>query len=67
MKVLVTSDKGYIGEVAALRLRATGYTLVGMNTDLSAGCDFGVFAQGSLEICKDIRDVKKKHIEGFGA
>ena len=65
MKVLLTFNKGYIGPVAALRLSATGYALVGMDTDLSMGCDFGVPTQDIVEICKDIRDVTKKHVEGF--
>jgi predicted small metal-binding protein len=38
---------------------------VGMDTDLSMGCDFGVPTQDIVEICKDIRDVTKKHVEGF--
>ena len=41
MKVLLTGHKGYIGAVAGPMLRAAGHEVVGLDTDLFAGCDFG--------------------------
>ena len=41
MKVLLTGHKGYIGAVAGPILRAAGHEVVGLDTDLFAGCDFG--------------------------
>ena len=46
MKVLLTGHKGYIGAVAGPILRAAGHEVVGLDTDLFAGCDFGASAAG---------------------
>jgi nucleoside-diphosphate-sugar epimerase len=67
MRVLLTGHKGYIGAVAGPLLRAGGHDVVGMDTDLFEGCEFGVPAQGIAEIRKDIRDLTKKDLEGFDA
>jgi nucleoside-diphosphate-sugar epimerase len=67
MRVLLTGHKGYIGAVAGPLLRAAGHEVVGMDTDLFAGCEFGVSAQEIAEIRKDIRDLTKKDLEGFDA
>ena len=39
MKVLLTGHKGYIGAVAGPMLRSAGHDVVGLDTDLYAGCD----------------------------
>src|ERR1017187_3400177 len=67
MRVLLTGHKGYIGAVAGPVLRAAGHDVVGLDTDLFAGCEFGTWAQDLPEICKDIRDLTKKDLEGFNA
>jgi nucleoside-diphosphate-sugar epimerase len=67
MRVLLTGHKGYIGAVAGPLLRAAGHDVVGMDTDLFAGCEFGVSPQDIAEIRKDIRDLTKKDLEGFNA
>ena len=41
MRVLLTGHKGYIGAVAGPLLRSAGHEVVGLDTDLFAGCDFG--------------------------
>ena len=41
MRVLLTGHKGYIGAVAGPLLRSAGHAVVGLDTDLFAGCDFG--------------------------
>ncbi len=37
----VGGHKGYIGAVAAPILQAAGHTVIGLDSDLFAGCDFG--------------------------
>ena len=67
MRVLLTGHKGYIGAVAGPILSAAGHEVVGVDTDLFAGCEFGVSTQEIPEIRKDIRDLTKKDLEGFDA
>ncbi len=67
MRVLLTGHKGYIGAVAAPLLSVAGHDVVGLDTDLFAGCEFGIPPQESAEIRKDIRDLEKKDLEGFDA
>jgi nucleoside-diphosphate-sugar epimerase len=67
MKILLTGHKGYIGSVAAPLLRSAGHFVVGLDTDLFAGCDFGQPQPEIPEICKDIRDVAKGDLEGIEA
>lgn len=67
MKILLTGHKGYIGAVAVPLLRTAGNEVVGLDTDLFAGCDFGEPQPEIPEICKDIRDVTKGDLEGVEA
>jgi len=67
MKVLLTGHRGYIGAVAVSNLCAAGHVVVGLDTDLFAGCDFGAPAQSIPEIRKDIREVSRADLEGFEA
>ena len=67
MRVLLSGHKGYIGAVAGPLLRAAGHDVVGLDSDLFAGCEFGVREQDFAEICKDIRDLNIKDLEGFDA
>jgi len=67
MKILLTGHKGYIGAVAAPMLRSTGHEVVGLDTDLFAGCDFGDPALEIPEVRKDIRNLTKDDLEGFDA
>jgi nucleoside-diphosphate-sugar epimerase len=55
MKVLLTGHKGYIGAVAAPVLRAAGYDVVGLDSDLFEGCDFGNIPTPIPELRKDLR------------
>jgi nucleoside-diphosphate-sugar epimerase len=66
MKILLTGHKGYIGAVAGPILRAAGHEVVGLDTDLFAGCDFGTLA-AIPEIRKDLRDLTGADFDGFGA
>ena len=66
MRVLLTGHKGYIGAVAGPVLRAAGHELVGLDSDLYSGCDFGEL-ETIPEVCKDLRDVTRADLEGFDA
>lgn len=67
MKILLTGHKGYIGSVAGKMLGSVGHEVVGLDTDLFAGCDFGQPALGIPELHKDIREVTEADLEGFDA
>jgi len=65
MKILLTGHKGYIGAVAGPILQSAGHEVVGLDTDLFAGCDFGQAAQEIPEVRKDIRDLTRADLDGF--
>jgi nucleoside-diphosphate-sugar epimerase len=67
MRILLTGHRGYIGRVAVGMLTSAGHEVVGLDTDLFAGCDFGSLAQEVLEIRKDIRSVTAADLTGFDA
>jgi nucleoside-diphosphate-sugar epimerase len=67
MKVLLTGHRGYIGAVASQMMNSAGHEVVGLDTDLFAGCDFGQPAYEIPEIRKDIREVTNADLEGFEA
>jgi nucleoside-diphosphate-sugar epimerase len=67
MRVLLTGHKGYIGAVAGPLLRSSGHEVIGLDTDLFAGCEFGDAAQDIPEVRKDIRDLTKADLDGFDA
>src|ERR1700733_2526937 len=65
MRILLTGHKGYIGAVAGPVLQSAGHEVVGLDTDLFAGCDLGGPAAGIPEVRKDIRDLVQKDLDGF--
>src|SRR6266567_5150 len=67
MKILLTGHKGYIGAVAAPMLRGAGHEVIGLDTDLYAGCDFGDMSSDIPEIRKDLRDLAPSDVRGFDA
>jgi nucleoside-diphosphate-sugar epimerase len=67
MKVLLTGHKGYIGAVAGPILQSAGHEVVGLDTDLFAGCDFGKGPQPIPEIRRDLREISKADLQGFDA
>jgi nucleoside-diphosphate-sugar epimerase len=67
MKILLTGHKGYIGAVAGPILHSAGHEVVGLDTDLFAGCEFGEAAQDIPEVRKDIRDLTRGDLDGFDA
>ena len=67
MKILLTGHKGYIGAVAGPILRSAGHEVIGLDTDLFSGCDFGGEPPEIPEVRKDLRDIARKDLEGFDA
>jgi len=67
MKILLTGHKGYIGAVAGPILQSAGHELVGLDSDLFTGCEFGEAAPAIPEVRKDLRDLTKADLEGFEA
>ena len=67
MRILLTGHKGYIGAVAGPVLHSAGHEVVGLDTDLFAGCEFGDAAPEIPGIRKDMRDLTKADLEGFDA
>ncbi len=66
MRVLLTGHKGYIGAVAGPLLHAAGHDVIGLDTDLYQGCDFGE-PEAIPEVRKDLRDLIGADLEGFDA
>jgi nucleoside-diphosphate-sugar epimerase len=67
MKVLVTGHQGYIGVVMVPRLLELGYEVVGLDSGLYLGCDFGAAPIEIPTIPVDVRDVEENHFEGIDA
>ena len=67
MRILLTGHRGYIGSVAAPMLRAAGHDVVGLDSDLYAGCDFGAPPEPTPELRRDLRDLERSDLEGFDA
>jgi nucleoside-diphosphate-sugar epimerase len=67
MRILLTGYKGYIVAVAGPLLCAAGHDVVGLDTDLFEGCEFGDPAPQVPQVRKDIRDLTKADLEGFDA
>jgi nucleoside-diphosphate-sugar epimerase len=64
---MLTGHKGYIGAVAGPVLQAAGHEVVGLDSDLFAGCEFGQPAPPIPEIRKDLRDLTRADLLGFDA
>lgn len=67
MRLLLTGHRGYIGAVAGTILCSAGHDVVGLDSDLFSGCDFGEVAPEIPEIRKDIRDLAEQDLDGFEA
>ena len=65
MRVLVTGHKGYIGTVLVPMLLDAGHDVVGLDSDLFRGCTFREGIRQVPELRLDLRDVERKHLEGF--
>jgi nucleoside-diphosphate-sugar epimerase len=58
MRVLVTGHRGYIGSVLTCVLRHLHFEVVGLDSDLFAGCDFGRTDETIPSYGLDIRDTQ---------
>jgi nucleoside-diphosphate-sugar epimerase len=68
MRVLVTGHHGYIGAILVPLLLDAGHDVVGLDTYLYEGCDFGADrGPAARAIRKDVRDVRAADLEGFDA
>ncbi|MGD0965391.1 MAG: NAD(P)-dependent oxidoreductase [Candidatus Acidiferrales bacterium] len=67
MKILLTGHKGYIGSVAGPLLQSAGHDVVGLDSDLFEGCDFGAPATEIPGIRKDLRDLVREDLKDFDA
>jgi nucleoside-diphosphate-sugar epimerase len=67
VNVLVTGHHGYIGSVLAPMLRDAGHHVVGLDTFLYRGCDFGDETEHAPAVDLDLRDVTVSILEGFEA
>jgi nucleoside-diphosphate-sugar epimerase len=67
MRVLLTGHRGYIGAVAGSVFRSAGHEVIGLDTDLYEGADFGAGFPKIPEVRKDIRNLTTADLEGFDA
>lgn len=67
MRVLVTGHNGYIGAILCPLLAEAGHEVVGLDSYLFAGCTIGPDLPDTRSIRKDIRDVTRGDLDGFGA
>ena len=67
MRVLVTGHKGYIGTAMVPLLLGAGHEVVGIDSDLFRRSTFTPGIHDVPELCLDLRDVERGHLEGFDA
>lgn len=67
MKILVTGNRGYIGQVLTKLLREKEYEVVGCDTGYYDGCELDVSYEPTLQIKKDLREVIREDLKGIDA
>ena len=68
MRVLVSGHHGYIGSILVPLFGAAGHEVVGLDTYMYEGCDFGEERAPTVPaIRKDVRDVTPVDLDGFDA
>lgn len=66
-RVLVTGHEGYIGAVLMPLFASAGHEVVGLDSGLFEGCDFGDELRTWPTLRLDVRDVRPEDLEGFDA
>jgi nucleoside-diphosphate-sugar epimerase len=68
MRVLVSGHHGYIGSVLVPLFLAAGHEVVGLDTYMYEGCDFGEERSPAVPAIRtDVRDAGPSHLDGFDA
>lgn len=67
MRVLVTGHRGYIGSVLTCVLRHARFEVVGLDSDLYAGCDFGRVSESVPHFEMDLREIEPADLLSFDA
>jgi nucleoside-diphosphate-sugar epimerase len=67
MRVLVTGHQGYIGCAMVPMLVARGHEVVGLDSGLFEGCDFGSDELLVPALRRDLREVTPDDLQGFDA
>ena len=67
MRVLVTGHLGYIGCCLLPKLKAKGFDVVGCDSELFAGCDYGPLPTLPANLGIDIRDISTRDLKNFDA
>lgn len=67
LRVLVTGHRGYIGSVLTTVLTHSRFEVVGLDSDLYQGCDFGRATDDVASFDMDIRDVEYTDLLSFDA
>jgi nucleoside-diphosphate-sugar epimerase len=68
MRILVTGHHGYIGSILVPLLLEAGHEVVGLDTYLYEGCDFGRDRAPAVPAIRmDVRDVSASELDGFDA
>ncbi len=67
MRVLLTGHDGYIGAVMTPLLIEAGHEVVGLDSGLFEGCDFGDYATRVKLLRRELRDVETEDLVVFDA
>jgi nucleoside-diphosphate-sugar epimerase len=67
MRILLTGHEGYVGSVMTSFLLEAGHYVVGLDTRLFGGCDFGEYKSPIPRLRCDLRDATAWELEGFEA
>ena len=67
MRILLTGHEGYIGAVMAPILLEAKHEVVGLDSGLFGGCDFGAYEPSVSAFGLDLRDVTAGDLAGFDA